>query len=155
MLLIGLCSVSLGRGQGTFEFTWHGNSNLFQARFSVTATEMQPGGTFNSSLFYNSIAITSPSGLTYHYDNPSDFATGGVDDSGWGFHASLLDFAHGTEVEGYGSEYWNNGFIEEKPISSNDYLWLETGYWTTARTPEPSVAALLAAAVALWVVKRR
>ena len=88
LLLIGLCSVSAALGQGTYEFTWHGNSNFFQASFEVTDAEMQSGAVFNSALFYNSIAITSLSGITYHADNPSDYVARGTyaDGSTWYLH---------------------------------------------------------------------
>src|SRR5260370_8976652 len=52
-------------GQGTMLFTWHGNNNYFQASFQITMDETLPGSIFNSSLWTNSIQITSLDGLTY------------------------------------------------------------------------------------------
>jgi hypothetical protein len=131
--------------QGTYQFTWHGNSSFFQASFAVTDAEMQPGAVWNSALFYNSIAITSPSGLTYHYDDPSDYAAGGcyANGTGWNFGLGLVDFTQGTEVLGGGQEYQGGGgLIHEKPLFATD-TWYEPGYWTVLHVPEPSAGALL------------
>src|SRR6266403_3708840 len=55
-------------------FTWHyiyPQFQKFQGSFEHTDAEMQPGATFNSDLFLNSISITSPEGITYRGDDPS------------------------------------------------------------------------------------
>src|SRR6266478_555578 len=64
-------------GQGTMLFTWHGNNNYFQASFQTTMDETLPGSIFNSSLFTNSIQISSLDGLTYRAsDSPTPFIAG-------------------------------------------------------------------------------
>jgi hypothetical protein len=158
LLSIGLFSIKAALAQGTFQFTWHGASNFFQASFEVTDGEMQPGAVFNSALFYNSIAITSPSGFTYRYDGNPDWAAGGcyANGTGWNFGAGLVDFPDGTEVSVAGQGYFGvagEGGIDEKPLSGPD-LWYETGYWTYASVPEPSTTALLALGAAVWASKR-
>jgi hypothetical protein len=156
LLSIGLFSIQAALAQGTYQFIWHGNSNFFQASFEVTDAEMQPGAVWNSPLFYNSIAITSPSGVTYHYGGPADWAAGGcyANGTGWNFGAGLVDFANGTQVSAGGQEYdGGGGVIQEQPISGPN-LWFENGYWTTLYVPEPSTAALLAVAATGWAAKR-
>src|SRR5882762_6256753 len=63
-LIIGLATFKAG-AQGTMLFTWHGNSNFFQASFEITEAESLSGQLFNSTLWTNSIQITSLDGLTY------------------------------------------------------------------------------------------
>src|SRR6266436_7607433 len=64
--LLLVLSLPIGSfAQGTMLFTWHGNNNYFQASFQTTMDETLPGSIFNSSLFTNSIQITSLDGLTY------------------------------------------------------------------------------------------
>ena len=158
LLSIGLFSIRAALAQGTYQFTWHGNSSFFQASFAVTDAEMQPGAAWNSALFYNSIAIISPSGVTYHDDGPPDSVSGGcyANGTGWWFGGYYIDSAHGTEVSAGGQEYdGSGGLIHEKPISGTTDLWYETGYWTTAHVPEPSAGALLLLGLAAWVFKRR
>jgi hypothetical protein len=126
--------------QGTFLFTWHGNSNLFQASFEVTAAEMQPGASWESSLFANSLVVTNPLGFVYHGGDSSSVGSGGVypDGSFW-LTYDFVDFTRGMEVhEGAGN---GTGTIFEKPIPG-PITSFENGYWSYATIPEPSVAAL-------------
>src|SRR5438067_1266885 len=77
LALIGLCSVNATMGQGTMLFTWHGQNNYFQASFQTTMDETLPGSIFNSSLWTNSIQISSLDGLTYRAsDTPTPFIAG-------------------------------------------------------------------------------
>jgi hypothetical protein len=159
LLSIGLFSIQATFAQGTYQFTCHGDSNFFQASFEVTGAEMQPGAVWNSALFYNSIAIISPSGVTYHYDDPSDSIAGGcyANGTGWWFGGVLIDFTHGTEVSAGGQGYFGvtgDGLIHEKPFSGAD-LWFDPGHWTYLNVPEPSTAALLIIPAIGWAVKRR
>src|SRR5262249_44195789 len=64
--------------QGTVLFTWHGNSNFFQASFEVTQAEMDSGQPFNSSLFTNTVQISSLDGLMYRASDqqPAPFIYG-------------------------------------------------------------------------------
>src|ERR1051325_448130 len=75
-LVIGLASFNAS-AQGTMLFTWHGDSNFFQASFQVTMNETLPGAMFNSALFTNTVQITSLDGLTYRAsDDPTPFIYG-------------------------------------------------------------------------------
>src|SRR5580765_6397435 len=64
--------------QGTMLFTWHGQSNFFQASFEVTENDTLPGTRFRSPLFTNTVQITSLDGLTYLASNqlPAAFVGG-------------------------------------------------------------------------------
>src|SRR6266536_4122395 len=63
-LIIALVTFEAG-AQGTMLFTWQGGNNYFQASFQITMDETLPGSIFNSSLWTNSIQVTSLDGLTY------------------------------------------------------------------------------------------
>jgi hypothetical protein len=135
-LIIGLATFKAG-AQETMLFTWHGQSNFFQASFEVTATEMAPGAIWTSDTFSNSITVTSLSGATYHNDTPSDYAAGGTYANGTGpyFSMALLNLGTSTEV------LVSSALIHERPFSGGD-IYFEPGYWTYATVPEPSAAAL-------------
>jgi len=122
-LIIGLATVN-GSAQGTMLFTWHGQSNFFQASFEVTAAEMLPGSIWTSDTFSNSITITSLSGATYHNDSPSDYAAGGTYANGTGpyFSMALLNFGTSTEV------LVSSALIHERPFSGETFtLSRDTG----------------------------
>lgn len=128
--------------QGTFQFTWHGQSNYFQASFILTDAEMQPGATFSSPEFTNSVSIDSLSGFTYNVKNDESLFGGGVNP--WQFRMTFVDFNRGVELFVRSLSFpvgQMAGEIEEKPISGSD-LYFESGFWTYAEIPEPSVAAL-------------
>jgi len=142
--------------QGTFLFTWHGNSNYFQASFIVTAAEMQSGATFSSPDFTNSVQVDSLSASSYNLKSNPNFILGGVNP--WSWEIAMFDFNRGTEI------FLNSttlplgsmaGTIEEKPMSGSD-LFFERGYWTYAEVPEPSTAALSLISIGcLFMMRRR
>ena len=139
LVTIGLFSIQAAFAQGTVQFTWHGDSNFFQASFQVTEAEMQPGASFNSELFYDSILVTSVSGITYT-DTDRSGSVGG-EGNPFGLTIGLFDFGRSTEVGIHaGSDL--GGFIEEKPFSG-PLLYTEGGHWTELYVPEPSGGALL------------
>jgi hypothetical protein len=122
-------------------FTWHGDSNLFQASFEVTAAEMQPGASWESSLFAKSLTVTNPLGFVYHGGDSSSVGSGGVysDGSFW-LTYTFVDFSRGTELhEGAGNR---TGTIFEKPISGS-ITSFENGYWSYSIVPEPSTVCLV------------
>src|SRR6266496_2860327 len=94
VLVLALLCSSEAFAQGTFRFTWHGNSNFFQASFVVTAAEFQPGGHFTSQTFYDSISVDSLSGVHYSYGT-TGIADG--DASPFALTINLVDFGRGTE----------------------------------------------------------
>ena len=134
--------------QGTFEFTWHGDSNYFQAMFEVTGAEMQPGAVFNSPLFLSSMSVTNPAGQTYYGGDSSSAGSGSY--IPWGLNIQMNDFSRNTEVLLFNADYAGNthrtsGIIEEKPFSDPNFLWSERGYWSVAQVPEPSLGSMLIA----------
>jgi hypothetical protein len=140
LFVLAFLYVGTSFGQGTFLFTWHGDSNVFQASFEVTGAEMQPGALFSSPLFLNSMAVTNPLGQTYY---ASDATSGG---SGsyipWVLGYQINDFQRSTEVllhsgEYAGSQYRTSGDIREQNFSGVG-IFYERGYWTFAQIPEPS-----------------
>jgi len=136
--------------QGTVLFTWHGNSNFFQASFEITAAEMQPGGHFTSQLFYDSISVDSLSGIHYSYGG-TGIANG--DAQPFALAIDLFDFNRGTEIYLDGASDFT-GIADEKPFSGA-HLFTERGYWTYTYVPEPSMGSLLVVAVGVWLVGKR
>jgi len=156
VLLLSTASVV---AQGTFEFTWHGDSNFFQASFDVTGAEMQPGAVFNSPLFLTSISVTNPLGQTYHGGDSSSAGSGSY--IPWGLNIQMNDFLRNTEVLLFNADFAGNthrtsGIVEEKPFSDPNFFWSERGYWSVAQIPEPTSIALLSGfGLIYWVVRKR
>ena len=132
-ILFAFALADLAQGQGTFLFTWHGNSNFFQASFELTAADMVPGGRFTSPLFLNSMAVDSLSGESYRGGTLASAGAGGFYSDAPGFFLGfqLNDFNRQMEV------LVSDGLIHEKPFSGGD-LYFEPGCWTYSAIPEPS-----------------
>lgn len=152
LLLVFLLPVA-SFAQGTFQFTWHGNSNHFQASFIVTAAEMQSGAGFSSPDFTNSVQVDSLSGISYNLKDNSNFILGGVNP--WSWEIAMFDFNRSTEI------FLNSttlpigsmaGTIEEKPMSGSD-LFFERGFWSVAEIPEPSTMTLIALGATVVTLK--
>jgi hypothetical protein len=158
--LVALLSICLlfreaAVAQGTYLFTWHGDSNFFRGTFSVTEAEMQPGASLSSSLFFDSLSFTDPSAHTFRYDPSQSVVVGGVNP--WAFGMMLVDFTQGTELRASGAEPpvgGMTGLVYEKPFSGAD-LWYETGHWTYSYVPEPSSLAVCAVAALAFALGRR
>ena len=158
LLAFALFGVNLGVAQGTFQFTWHGESNFFQASFEVTSAEMQPGAVFSSDLFLGSMSVTDPLGQSYHGGDSTSAGSGTY--IPWGLSFQLNDFQRNTEVllfsgDYAGSQHRTSGGMWEKPFSDPNYLWAERGYWSVAQVPEPSAVAVLATGTLFLLHKRR
>lgn len=152
VLLVCLFSAQIAKGQGTMLFTWHGQSNLFQASFEVTEAEMQPGARLGSPVFFNSISFTSSlSGVSYTYDSSRDPVGGGVNPWSWG--TVLYNAESGTQINASGGEPpigAMQGLIVEHPFQAGqNFYYTEGGYWSYAQVPEPSVGALSALALVI------
>jgi len=151
LITLGLFCANSAFAQGTVLFTWHGNSNFFQAGFMVTAAEFQPGGHFTSQTFYDSISVDSLAGVHYSYGT-TGIADG--DASPFALTIDLVDFGRSTEVHlGAGDDF--QGIIDEKPFSGSSHLYTELGYWTYAYVPEPSAISLEIAGASLWRATKR
>ncbi len=144
-VLIGLFATAAALGQGTFLYTWHGNSLLFQGNFQVTAEENQPGQYFESPLFYSSIRFVSPDD-TFTYIWPQDGAGGTI---GPPLDLSFNLFNNGAQRELVASAYRGWAAISEWELQNNSQTWVETGYWTSVYVPEPSGGALLGLAAVI------
>ena len=100
------------------------------------------------------VKLTNPAGATYNYQTPQDAVVGGLNP--WAFGITLLDLTRGTELLISGAEPpigAMTGLIHEKPFSGGD-LWYETGRWTDAYVPEPSLGSLACAAGAAWPLRK-
>ncbi|HSU54454.1 MAG TPA: hypothetical protein VLT36_10370 [Candidatus Dormibacteraeota bacterium] len=138
-----------------FQFTWHGESNLFQAAFVVHDYELSPGTNFSSDLFLNSISVTNPLGEFYHGGDSSSSGSGTY--VPWNLNLQLNDFQRNTEALVFSAIYSGatqrtSGIVEEKPFSSPNFLWTERGFWSVAQIPEPSVVTLLALSMLAFLV---
>jgi hypothetical protein len=153
LLSICLLSREAAVAQGTYLFTWHGDSNYFQTTFQVTDAEMQPAVPLGSQLFFSSLSITSPSGITYTYQPSTSLVMGGLNP--WAFGIEFVDFGHGTELFVDGGEPpigAMTGVIQEKWISGPD-LGYENGYWGYSYIPEPSPVAFLILIAVLSILR--
>ena len=155
ILLLCLFYVKQAHAQGTMLFTWHGDSNYFQASFIVTDAEMQPGATFSSLEFTNSVHVDSLSGFTYNAKDDEHSFLGGLNP--WGFHVTFVNFDTGMELLMRSLSFPYTGLagsIQEKPMFGTE-LYYENGYWTSSAIPEPSIDALSIAALGCFFVMRR
>jgi hypothetical protein len=138
LLLVTLPTTAFA--QGTMLFTWHGDNNYFQASFQSTLDETLPGAIFNSSLWTNSIQISSLDGLTYRAsDTPRPFIAGH-----FGPPLSLtyifadqntLSRIEVDVVPGQGAY-----MFEDSPLPNGQHG--EFGSWSYEIIPEPSSTTL-------------
>jgi hypothetical protein len=76
--------------QGTIaQFTWHGDSNFFQAMFQVPMSDLQPGVQF-SDMYMQTLAVTNPVGQYYHGGDSTSAGSGYY--IPWDLSAQLNDF---------------------------------------------------------------
>jgi hypothetical protein len=140
-LIIAVCLATTLRAQD-YLFTWHGQNNYFQASFQCTLDETLPGSIFNSSLWTNTIQISSLDGLTYRAsDTPRPFIAGH-----FGPPLSLtfivadqntLSRMEADVVPGQGAY-----MFEGSPLPNGQHG--EFGSWSYEVIPEPSPFALCA-----------
>ncbi len=139
--------------QGTMLFTWHGQNNYFQASFQCTMDETLPGSMFNSTLFTNSIQITSLDGLTYR-------ATNEVNPFIAGHFGPPLSLTFELADEGTFSVIQAN-VVPGQGAAINEISSLpngrhgEQGFWSYEVIPEPSTGTLFLLGLGLAIKKRR
>jgi hypothetical protein len=153
LIALGLFCAKASFAQGTMLFTWHGQNNYFQASFQVTMDETLPGSIFNSSLWTNSIQITSLDGLTYRAsDTPTPFIAGH-----FGPPLSLtfifadqntLSRMEADVVPGQGAY-----MFEDSPLPNGQHG--EFGSWSYEIIPEPSIGALFILGASGFIIKKR
>jgi len=137
-------------------FTWHyiyPQFQKFQGSFEVTDAEMQPGATFNSDLFRNSISITSPEGITYRGDDPNWSDAYGSLAPNPNLFMTLHDSSHSITLDVFANGPTFEGDLYEFFPGGNTVT--EHGWWTYQQIPEPSALALLAIAGVVWAAKHR
>jgi hypothetical protein len=155
LLAIAALCVTLD-ANADYLWTWHyvyPQFQKFQASFEVTDEEMQPGATFSSDLFHNTIEVDSLSGVQYRGNDPTWSDSSGAFSPNFELFMNLHDSSHtitlgvaatGPNFEGNIYEFFPGGTTIQ-----------EHGWWTFQQIPEPSVLAVLAVAGAVWAVKRR
>jgi hypothetical protein len=141
LLVLGSLLASAAFGQGTMLFAWHGQNNYFQASFQCTMDETLPGSNFNSSLFTNSIQITSLDGLTYRATDqfPAPYIGGHF---GPPLSLTFILADQNTESSIHVVVVPNQGaaIFENSPLPNGHNG--EQGFWSYQVIPEPSTGAL-------------
>ena len=136
-------------------FKWHyiyPQFQKFQGSFEVTDAEMQPGATFDSDLFLNSISITSPEGITYRGDDPSwSDAYGSLAPTPQIF-MNLHDSSHSISLDVFGSGPTFEGNLYE--FFPGGTTVTEHGWWTYQQIPEPSTTALFVAGGMIFLLSK-
>jgi len=160
LLLCGLLWTNSVSAQGTVQFTWNGQSNIFRATFQVNYPEIMPGSNFSSHLFVTSMAVTNPMGQTYLASDGNSDGNGSF--LPWNLAYYMPDFQRDTLLvltgggQFPGVPFRTSGDIREIGPSGTT-LWYEQGYWTAVQIPEPSSIALfcLIGFISLPFVRRR
>src|SRR6266436_6258784 len=128
-------------GQGTMLFTWHGQNNYFQASFQITMDETLPGSIFNSSLWTNSIQVTSLDGLTYRASDQKPVAhIAGRFGPPLGLTYILADQATESSITVAVVPFPGAAISENSPLPNGHYA--EQGFWSYEVIPEASTASL-------------
>jgi hypothetical protein len=153
LIVLGLFCANAVLAQGTMLFTWHGDSNFFQASFQITMDETLPGSVFNSSLWTNSIQITSLDGLTYRASNqsPAPHISGRFEPLGFTYilaDQSTESSLYVTVVSGQGAAI---NEISNLPNGRHG----EYGFWSYEVVPEPSMVSILLCGSVVWLIKRK
>lgn len=151
--------------KANYQFDWQGNSNLFQASFQMTDTEMLPGQVYYPSNYplslTTSLSIGSPDGTTFTWrPNPASGQSDlfGLISSGpppvfnIELSESSLTFSY---VEVFASPHIIQEYGYLANASSPELLFSEPGQWEITYIPEPSAAALLGIGVAAWLARRK
>jgi hypothetical protein len=130
-------------GQGTMLFTWHGNNNYFQASFQTTIDETLPGSIFNSSLWTNSIQVSSLDGLTYRASNqlPAPYIAGSFGPP-LNFTYIFADQKTESSIHVVVVPFQGAAISENSPLANGHNA--EQGFWSYEVIPEPSPIALSA-----------
>jgi hypothetical protein len=144
---------------GNIQFTWHGESNFFQASFELsysTVLSNLPFATAPGDLFYSSIAVTNPLGLSYHGDN-IEYVNGST--SPWNVSVNAYDWQRSTMLSIYTGDYLGNTHSRPGIIFEDNFdgsaLWGEKGYWSAVQIPEASSVSLFALGALVLLLRRR
>ncbi len=140
--------------QGTMLFTWHGENNYFQASFQITMDETLPGSIFNSSLWTNSIQVSSLDGLTYRASDQQPVAhIAGRFGPPLGLTYILADQATESSITVAVVPFQGAAISENSPLPNGHYA--EQGFWSYEVIPEPSMVALAVLGAGALAIKKR
>jgi hypothetical protein len=107
-------------------------------------------------LFYSSIAITNPLGLSYHGDN-IEYAHGST--SPWDVTVYAYDWQRSTMLTIGTGDYLGNTHSRPGIIFEDNFdgsaLWGEKGYWSLMQIPETSSVSLFVLGVFVLVLRRK
>jgi hypothetical protein len=154
LIALGLLCAKASFAQGTMLFTWHGDNNYFQASFQITMDETLPGSIFNSSLWTNSIQITSLDGLTYRAGDQEPVAhIAGRFGPPLSLTYILADQATESSITVAVVPFQGAAISENSPLPNGHYG--EQGFWTYEVIPEPSIATLSVLGGISYFAKRK
>ncbi len=149
-LILGLATFKAG-AQGTMLFTWHGNSNFFQASFEITEAESLSEQLFNSTLWTNSIQITSLDGLRYRASDVPNPYIGGIFGPPLNLIMILADQTTFSSINVSVVPGQGASISESSPLPNGRHG--ESGFWTYELIPEPSTTALISLGAIVWIGK--
>jgi hypothetical protein len=148
-------------------FTWnyvYPQLQRFHGAFELTDAEMRPGAMFGSSLFYNSVSITGPEGISYRGSDPVwDNSQGGAGPPFW-LSMDLHDGSHSISlsVAAVGPDNAPPDPNGPHPLAGSIFEFFpsgatvtESGWWSFQQVPEPSPATFSGIAGAIWIAWRR
>jgi hypothetical protein len=167
MVKSGLAALIIGfalfraNAEDTYLFTWHGDSNFFQASFEATQADLHLSPSdppVMSDLFRQTASLTRPDGITIREDWYAGLRlTGpGLND---GMTLALRMGDDGPSVTAESSAF--PGYpssMDSGPHgigSRYTQYWYETGVWTISEIPEPSIAALSVLGVITFLARKR
>ena len=163
-LLAAMAVSFTASARADYLFTWHyifPQLQRYQASFELSDAEMQPGASFNSDLFRNSISVSSLDGVSYNAKDPDWSDAGGHFGPTFVFYVNTHDDSHTlslsavavgptdmppdpSNIQGSITEYFPDG-----------QFTTERGWWSYQQIPEPSTAAFFGVAGILWLLRRR
>src|SRR6266481_3735203 len=136
-------------------FTWHyiyPQLQKFQGSFELTDAEMQPGSTFNSDLFKDSVEISSLDGAAFNAKDPNWSDVGGhydpqQSDPPFVMYINTHDDSHTISLTA--TAVGTPDPSGANPLMGNIFEFLpdgttvtEHGWWSFQQIPEPSAAAI-------------
>jgi len=149
-------------------FTWHyifPQLQRYQASFELTDAEMQPGATFNSDLFKNSVEISSLDGVAFNAKDPNWSDVGGhfdpqQSDPPFVMYINTHDDSHTISLSAVAVGTPDPSGANPLMGSISEYFpdgttVTEHGWWSFQQIPEPSFGALLALGGIAWLTRRK
>jgi hypothetical protein len=165
-----LAAAALGitsNAEADYLFTWHyilPQFQKFQGSFELTDAEMQPGATFNSDLFRNSVEISSLDGVYFNAKDPNWSDVGGhfdpqQSDPPFVMYINTHDDSHTISLSAVAAGTPDPSGANPLMGSISEYFpdgstVTEHGWWSFQQIPEPSCSAFLFLAGVVWIAMR-